>query len=315
MYSLTALLVWATSDDSSKTDLELLKEAELIEKTETNLTYDNNGNMRNEAQNENQELHEELVDELNSRRIFHKSQTIDNSLTEYEVTSTQTPGTDGNPIEVAILSSIENNIETNDSVCCGGTHDKKLAVKAGMEWSNEYFLLWKNRVESEWSAYSNGFASANVETVSGHSDLKMYFWTKSNHAVTTASASFTSDVLVRNSNGDWSSIDTNSKPFVNEHYGINIMAQTATLWCMVDSFGKIRKLSRMFHGVLIPKSTLNHFCDKVASELDPLYQEIKRDLNTGRLVNGDTTGRFINGQGRYVWVCGKGHRRQCKCAL
>ena len=88
----------------------------------------------------------------------------------------------------------------------------------------------------------------------------------------------------------------------NEHYGINIMAQTATLRCMVDSFGKIRKLFRMFHGVRIPKSTLNHFCDKVASELDPLYQQIKRDLNTGRLVNGDTTGWFINGQGRHVWV-------------
>ena len=80
------------------------------------------------------------------------------------------------------------------------------------------------------------------------------------------------------------------------------MAQTATLRCMVDSFGKIRKLFCMFHGVRIPKSTLNHFCDKVASELDPLYQEIKRDLNTGRLVNGDTTGWFINGQDRHVWV-------------
>ena len=82
----------------------------------------------------------------------------------------------------------------------------------------------------------------------------------------------------------------------NEHYRINIMTQTATLRCMVDSFGKIRKLFCMFHGVRIPKSTLNHFCDKVASELDPLYQEIKRDLNTGRPVNGDTTGWFINGQ-------------------
>ena len=210
--------VMATSDDSSKTDFELLKEAELIEKMETNITYDNNGNLRSAAQNENQERHEELVDELNSRGIFHKSQTIDNSLAEYEVTSTQTSGTNGNPIEVAILSSIENNIETNDSVCCGGTHDKKLAVKAGMEWSNEYFPLWKHRVESGWSAYTNSFASASVETASGHSDLQMYFWTKSDHAVTTASASFTSDVSVKNSNGNWSVIDTNYKTFVNVYY-------------------------------------------------------------------------------------------------
>ena len=45
----------------------------------------------------------------------------------------------------------------------------------------------------------------------------------------------------------------------NEHYGINVMAQTVTLRCMIDSFEKIRKIFHMFHGVLIPRSTLNHF--------------------------------------------------------
>ena len=88
----------------------------------------------------------------------------------------------------------------------------------------------------------------------------------------------------------------------NEHYGINVMAQTVTLRCMIDSFEKIRKIFHMFHGVLIPRSTLNHFCDRVAAELDPLYQEIRRDLNAARLVNGDTTGWFVNGKGWYVWV-------------
>ena len=47
------------------------------------------------------------------------------------------------------------------------------------------------------------------------------------------------------------------------------MAQTVTLRCMIDSFEKIRKIFHMFHGVLIPRSTLNHFCDRVAAELDP----------------------------------------------
>ena len=88
----------------------------------------------------------------------------------------------------------------------------------------------------------------------------------------------------------------------NEHYGINVMAQTVTLRCMIDSFEKIRKIFHMFHGVLIPRSTLNHFCDRVAAELDPLYQEIRRDLNAARLVNGDTTGWFVNGKGWHVWV-------------
>ena len=40
----------------------------------------------------------------------------------------------------------------------------------------------------------------------------------------------------------------------------------------------------------------------MAAELDPLYREIRRDLNAARLVNGDTTGWFVNGKGWYVWV-------------
>ena len=39
----------------------------------------------------------------------------------------------------------------------------------------------------------------------------------------------------------------------NEHYGINVMAQTVTLRCMIDSFERIRKIFHMFHGVLIPR--------------------------------------------------------------
>ena len=88
----------------------------------------------------------------------------------------------------------------------------------------------------------------------------------------------------------------------NEHYGINIMAQAVTLRCMVDSFEKIRKIFHMFHGVLIPRSTLNHFCNKVADMMDPLYQEIRRDLNAAKRINGDTTGWFVNGKGWHVWV-------------
>ena len=88
----------------------------------------------------------------------------------------------------------------------------------------------------------------------------------------------------------------------NEHYGINIMAQAVTLRCMVDSFEKIRKIFHMFHGVLIPRSTLNHFCNKVADRMDPLYHEIQRDLNAAKRINGDTTGWFVDGKGWHVWV-------------
>ena len=88
----------------------------------------------------------------------------------------------------------------------------------------------------------------------------------------------------------------------NEHYGINVIAQTVTLRCTIESFEKIRKILHMFHGVLIPRSTLNHFCNRAADEMDPLYQEIKKDLNAAKQVNGDTTGWFVNGKGWHVWV-------------
>ena len=83
----------------------------------------------------------------------------------------------------------------------------------------------------------------------------------------------------------------------NEHY-INVMAQTVTRAVQIDSFEKIRKIFHMFHGVLIPRSTLNH----MAAELDPLYREIRRDLN--RLA-GQGTPRSTEGVVR-VGLCGEG---------
>ena len=68
----------------------------------------------------------------------------------------------------------------------------------------------------------------------------------------------------------------------NEHYGINIMTQAVTLRCMADSFEKIRKIFHMFHGVFSPGFTLSHFCNKAADKRDPLYHEIKRDLNAAK---------------------------------
>ena len=88
----------------------------------------------------------------------------------------------------------------------------------------------------------------------------------------------------------------------NEHDGINVMSQTVALRCMVDSLEKICRIFYMFHGVLITRSTLNHFCSGAAVMMDPLYHEIMKDLNAVRQVNGDTTGWFVNGRGWYVWV-------------
>ena len=87
-----------------------------------------------------------------------------------------------------------------------------------------------------------------------------------------------------------------------EHYGIDIMSQVATLRCMIDSFEKIRTIIRLFYGGQIPRSTLNHFCDVVAAGYEPLYEEMKNELNRYVTVSGDDTGWFVNGERRHVWV-------------
>ena len=63
---------------------------------------------------------------------------------------------------------------------------------------------------------------------------------------------------------------------------------TVTLRCMIDSFEKIRKIFHMFHGVLIPRSTLS---DRVAGSTG------RRDLR--RWSTGTPRAQR---QGWYVWV-------------
>ena len=58
----------------------------------------------------------------------------------------------------------------------------------------------------------------------------------------------------------------------------------------------------MFYGALIPRSALDSFCDKAADTLYPLYQQIKKDLNASKRINGDTTGWFIDGNRSNVWT-------------
>ena len=55
----------------------------------------------------------------------------------------------------------------------------------------------------------------------------------------------------------------------------------------------------MFYGALIPRSVLDSFCDKAADALYPLYQQIKKDLNASKRINGDT-GWFIDGDSSNV---------------
>ena len=73
-------------DDRSKTDLQLLEEAECIEKTGKNPKYGSDGKIKDDcAKNKCQTRHEEIARELDSRGIFHKNQMPDTSLAEYKI--------------------------------------------------------------------------------------------------------------------------------------------------------------------------------------------------------------------------------------
>ena len=85
-----------------------------------------------------------------------------------------------------------------------------------------------------------------------------------------------------------------------EHYGIDIMAQTLALKNMNISFGKIRKMFGMFYGAAIPRSTLNHFIRVGADRFEPLYDDLKAEINEKKVLNGDETGWFVNGKTFYV---------------
>ncbi len=87
-----------------------------------------------------------------------------------------------------------------------------------------------------------------------------------------------------------------------EHFGTNIMAMVITMKCSNVSFGKIRDMLHMFYGISISTSTLNHFCDVVARELEPLYDKLKKALKRYREIYGDETSWFVNGIRRWVWV-------------
>ena len=204
--------------DATKSDFILLAEAEGIEKKEKNLKYDTKGNNKNTVTNNDQKRHEEIVKELNSRGIFHKTQTCDISLSEYEVVSTQTVNINS-PMEFSIFALIVDGIETHDSICssCGQTHNKNLSVKSGMEWLNLYFPLWDHRVEGTWSPFSDSFGVSTSEILGNEHDVTLYVQTKSDHAFTTATFTITSDILIKDQWGDWIPLED---PVIKAHLNV-----------------------------------------------------------------------------------------------
>ena len=209
-------------EDYLKPDLDLLYEAEYIELTEKELKYDKNGKNKEAIKNSSQERHEDLVEELNSRGIYHKSQTLDNSMEGYVITNTQSIDNSINSIDVISYSPIQSNIETNDNICspCGETHNKKLSVRSGMEWDHSVIPWWKVRTVGPWSAYvnTNDLAFSTAQLTGGASNINMYIHTKSNHAVTTAAFHISSEVWVKEQSGNWVKIADVDKSYPSVYY-------------------------------------------------------------------------------------------------
>ena len=79
---------------------------------------------------------------------------------------------------------------------------------------------------------------------------------------------------------------------------------------MSISFGKIKYLMAIFHGVDISKATLNHFCDVVGNAFEPLYEDLKTGMHGNTAVYGDETGWYVNGDRYWVLgVCGQRPRQ------
>ena len=87
-----------------------------------------------------------------------------------------------------------------------------------------------------------------------------------------------------------------------EYFEVSVMAQVATMRCMNISFGKIKYLMAIFHGVDVSKATLNHFCDVAGNAFEPLYEDLKKEMHNNTAVYGDETGWYVNGA-RYWYGC------------
>ncbi len=197
----------AKKDDSIKSDFDLMNEAEKIEKTEKNIRYDKDGNNKDSIKNSDQKRHEDIVKELNSRGIFHRSQDQPLLLDQYKVDSISSEHNPTHQTVDVFLTSPVSSVETMDYVCCDGTHDKKLSIKAGMEWNSPHFPWWEHRVESNWSPFVNDHIVSETQIGSSENNVRPYVTVRADHAVTWSTFQISSLITVLDQHGEYISLE------------------------------------------------------------------------------------------------------------
>ena len=205
----------AKTDDRLKSDTDLFIEADNLEKQHKEFKYDKNGKNVSGESNDHKR-HQDIVEELNSRGIFHKSQ--DQQLMMESSPSNNGHGHEHQAVDVFLLSPVGSNIETNDSVCCGGSHNKKLSIKSGMEWNSPTFPWWEYRVESSWSSFTPTSVTATSMISGNEVNVRPYVTVKADHAVTWADFQVGSEVFVKDIHGNYVSLGLNTGTYSNIYF-------------------------------------------------------------------------------------------------
>jgi len=190
----------AREDYSSKTDEYLFIKADNIEKKyKDGFDYNKVGNNKS-GNSIDHKKHQDIVDELNSRGIFHRSQDQPSTMTPISISDGSV-----NQHEILDVFLIESkSIETNGSVCtdCEPRHGKMLSIKSGIEWNAPYFPWWEYRVEGDWSQWTNTFGNAVTHVDGDENDIRPYVMVTSNHPVTFADFQMGSTIRIIDQNGD-----------------------------------------------------------------------------------------------------------------
>jgi hypothetical protein len=76
----------------------------------------------------------------------------------------------------------------------------------------------------------------------------------------------------------------------------------ALLWSLGITYGKIRLLLWLQHGLRVTKAALMAMTRRVAQCLEPTYQRLHGDLRESRAVEGDETGWRQDGRRAYLWA-------------
>ena len=207
--------------DKGKSDHDLFKEADKLEKKyKDHFKYDKEGKNKS-GQSNDHKRHQDIVEELNSRGIFHKSQDQQLMMATIETSSSSSQ-----TVDVFLMSPQISDIETMNSVCCGNSHNKKLSIKSGLEWNSPTFPWWEYRVESSWSSFTPTSTTKTVTLGGEEVNVRPYVTVKADHAVTHADFQVGSEVKIMDQNRKLVSLGLNTGHYSGIYFPYNWSTET-----------------------------------------------------------------------------------------